>query len=475
MASSRRTYDTDAIILRKISAFQANDAVIPALQTLTSDGKGGTFWAIPSTLGGLPAYNSIVVDNIPYVADLSYNTLFLSSAIGIGMTQNSTTKRIDLYAKCFSHFDISGNNTISAYSNATVQPRVKFAGTGGVRITSDPLTNTLYFGTMSGAVSTGNYSYGTLNLVSNVQERSSTAPDAPNHNYLSATSPSSILNVMGLGDIQLWSDSSNSGYYIGISSFTSQGYLDISGAAFGCFSSILSTTSSLFYDRPQIGTTTSSLLSFTSNVSTGINTAIVSDRSNVMNNYTNLGLFQSFSTGQATNIQNVSTTVESLVSSFHFYSSLGVTDVQTVIGGVIGGSQCSVSSVSFRLDSLSSMLVNADSIEVLYKPSFVFPQTSVTGVVQTVSTSILASKSVVSNSGYTRPWMSLNSSSSNIYTDTISLSLDPSSVLESLTSTYTLFHTVAPFSGYATSNLLNAMDSQNSVSVRIDAMKFTIP
>ncbi len=52
MSSKRRSYDTDEITLRKIFAKSATDnRAIGALRVLTADGTGGTYWAVPSTLG----------------------------------------------------------------------------------------------------------------------------------------------------------------------------------------------------------------------------------------------------------------------------------------------------------------------------------------------------------------------------------------------------------------------------------------
>jgi hypothetical protein len=75
--------DTDSITIRKVNALTPTNGFIPALTTLTSDGQGGTFWATPSSLGGIPAINRIVVDNTQFTASNSFNTFAISSGTGI--------------------------------------------------------------------------------------------------------------------------------------------------------------------------------------------------------------------------------------------------------------------------------------------------------------------------------------------------------------------------------------------------------
>jgi len=458
-----RSYNTEEIILRKIAAFNKNNSVIPALQTLTTDGRGGTFWAIPSCLGGLPSYNVIKVDNLPYVADLSYNTLYLSSATGIGMTQNSTTKQIDLYSKCFGYFDVSGGNTLTAFSNSVVQPRVKFVGTGGVSISSDPLTNTLSFSAANPLISTGIYGYHQINLISNTAEPT-------NNSYINATSPSTILTTAGRGDITLLSYPGTTGYSIGISTFTSRGYLDISGAAYGTFSSCLSTVSTLFYDIPMTGNATSSLLSFTSNVSTGINTGILSDRQNVMNNYATLGLVQTQGNTITTLSNSINTLNTGLLSSISFYSTLQSAGVPNTTLGVVVGTDCTVSSLSFSLNSMTNILQKNPTITIDYKPSILFSATTNVGNLQTVSTFLQAGKSILGT--FTRPWISMNASGSNIYADSVTLNLNSSDVNQSLQSTYTLCHRVNGFTGYSSSNTSNSTSLYNALAVRLNQVNY---
>ena len=293
MSSSRRTYDTDKIIVRTITAYDDASKPIPALRTLTAGGDGTTFWAIPSSLGGFPAYNNVIVNNTALVADLSYNTLTINSVQGIGI--NVAGKELTFFNKGFTEFDISGGNTLVGYSNQTVTPTVKFVGTNGIRLSSDPLTNTFYIQGTTAAISSGVYAYAQLNVISNASTLTTEAIGNSNNTYLTATSVSTVLNVIGVGDIQLATNTTSNAYFISISSFTSEGYLALSSLAYNIYGSTMSTVSSLFYDIPMTGIATSSLLGFTSNVSTGIHQQFIYDQQNVMLNYTPIGKYNALS------------------------------------------------------------------------------------------------------------------------------------------------------------------------------------
>jgi len=170
MSGLRRTYDTDFLIIRQVGALDSNNAVIPALRVLTADGIGGTYWAIPSSLGGYPAFNQVIADNTPIIANNPYNTLVLSTTQGIASVVNNN--QITLFSKAFTTIDISGGDTLRGYSNNIVTPTIQFVGTQGISIVGDSNTNTIFFGGGMNIVSTtnglGNYYVSTSGLVSTV-------------------------------------------------------------------------------------------------------------------------------------------------------------------------------------------------------------------------------------------------------------------------------------------------------------------
>ena len=280
------------ITLRQIYAYNSNNSVIPVGKTLIANGKGGTYWDYISSVNpGQPAFNQINVMGSNFIADASYNIFTISTLDNIGIIRNVPEKEIVFYGKSFSQFDVSGGNTIVSYSNNTLTPTVRFVGSNGIHVSSDPLTNTLYFQGTPGNISTGIYGYNELKLT-NVSSVTGGALVASNSLFLTATSPSTVLEVNGVKDILFHANTSNNSYFISISSFSSEEYLTISSLVVGN----ISTVSSLFYDRPQVGTATSSIMNSLSNVSTGIDSTIRYNALYFTTNYTTLDEFWPVST-----------------------------------------------------------------------------------------------------------------------------------------------------------------------------------
>ena len=262
MASSRRSYDTDTITLRTVFARYTNNSNIPALRTLTSDGAGGTYWAIPSSLGILPAFNKIDTSDGSFTADLSYNTFGLYAAEGQGMYKSGSN--LNLYSKAFTQFDISGENMISAYSNYRLNSRVNLAGEGAISLRADPATNTIFInGPASQFISTPTFAFNQIKFIENV---SSLSPQTGSlfGSYITANSPSTTLAFAGQGDLLFSTNVTTNTVVFSISTFTSRGFLDISANVY----SFSNTISSLQYE---IGSNTSSISSINAFISTSLN------------------------------------------------------------------------------------------------------------------------------------------------------------------------------------------------------------
>jgi hypothetical protein len=222
---------------------------VPALRVLTADGLGGTYWAIPSTLGAYPAFNEIITSAGTYTADLSYNKFRLVAGEGIGMVNGPTgSNQTNLYAKAFNQFDISGGNSVYAFLNNQLDPTVTFAGENGIQLRADPATNTFYIGGSGSSntfVSTGIYGFSQLKVTDATSSITSSVQELAG-NYISANSPSTLLRFLGYNDIQLSTNVTTNSVYFTISTFTSEGYLNISNAAYSAYPSTLSTVSSLY-------------------------------------------------------------------------------------------------------------------------------------------------------------------------------------------------------------------------------------
>jgi len=243
MASSRRTYDTDVITLRTVFAKNVVNSNIPALRVLTADGTGGTYWAIPSSLGQNPSFNEIITSAATYTADLSYNRFRLFAGEGIGMVNGPAgSNQTTLFGKSFMNLDVSGENAFSAFSNNTLNPTIRVATTGAIQARSDPATNTLFIdGPVSNPyiVSTGQYGFYQIKVTPQTSTITSTVQGFPG-DFITASSPSTLLRMIGFQDIKLSTNVTTNSIFFTISTFTSKGYLDISAAAFSALSTVSS-------------------------------------------------------------------------------------------------------------------------------------------------------------------------------------------------------------------------------------------
>jgi hypothetical protein len=485
---SRSSQHITNLTVQNIYPINADNSFVPALKTLTSDGVGGSYWAVPSSLGGYPSFNSVVADNVAIPALVSTNTLYLSSATGIGMAVAPSANRIDIFSKSFGAFAVSTGNTLVAYSNAVVTPTVNLIGTSGIRIDANPLTQTLTFSGMPTAISTGQYGYNQINVISNASQLNGKT-------YLTASSPSSILIMMGTGDILLSTNVTTNTVTASISSFTSAGYLATSSLAGNAYLCTLSTVSTLFYDIPRAVSTTTGLLTVMSNMSTGIRAQLTFDEQNLQNNYTVLANFQNYSTGIAARqlSQDILTNklLGNTLSSFYFRSSIGTTlAANTIQSGFTNATstlfQCST--VSFRLDSMSSMTKYMPVTQITYTPSLWFSYVNSDGThnstrdMRYISTCLYVGTSILSNVTFTRPWQALNTDTqtSNLYADTVTLTIPADQVSTNIRSTFTLGHAISPFCpmtgatryGIQSLNYQNSSDITNSLSVVLAA---TVP
>lgn len=446
---SRISQDITNLTIQSIYPRNKNGSFIPALRTLISDGVGGTYWDVPSSLGAYPAFTSVVADNMELPAIHSTNTLYLSSSVGIGLSPNSATNRIDIFGKSFGGFIVSSGNTLLAYSNSIVTPNVNLVGTSGIRIDANPLTQTLTFSGIPTAISTGVYAYNQINVISNATGYRT----IPQSTILTAPSPTSVLTMMGAGDVLLSTQVTQNTVVLSISSFTSEAYLSTSTLAAQAYPFTLSTTSTLFYDIPRSVSTTQSLVDTMVTLSTGINTKFVYDNTNLQNNYTTRAYFDYITIPmgltQGIHAEQISQVLGNTLSTFTVISSMGV-ETNAIGKGFTNAASTifEFSTVSFRLDSLSSLFKYNVTTQITYNPSIWFSySTDAATILRYISTSVRVGTTLIPGTKFTRPFHAVFSGAnlSNLYTDRMTLAIPQDQVIQNITSTFTLYHTMNPF------------------------------
>jgi hypothetical protein len=462
MSSSRKTYDTEIITLRQINALNSNNSFIEAGKALVSIGNGKTTWEYVSSIG-LPAFNTIVGNGTSILANSSTNTFTLSTLDGMGMITDSGAKSISLFGKGITQIDVSGNNSLKSYSNSLLTPTIKLAGVGGVSLSSDPQTNTLFITSSQPTISTGIYGYHSVNVYSNVLTSNTSAFADPNKAVLTSTSPSTHLTVLGLGEIQLFANITSNAYFIGISSFTSQTYLGMSTTiaqnASTVSSSILSLPSSL-------AALSTPIYNSISNLSVSVATRIDYDANYFLTNYVPLNIYQTNSTNTASVLANLTTP---------FVSSLSVSEGGTSQAAILASDVLYVSSTRFSLLSLSNLIYSTDGpANFTFTPSLVFGTNTVgtSNTIFGISTLLYAGQTPLLESAVNRPWMATNTVGSNLYTDSLSVQLSRTTMINNVTSSIILMHQITPFTvggtgGIVSQTVENRISPLNSVFIRM--------
>ena len=217
---NKKSYDTDEITLRKVYARTSTNTAVPAMTVLTADGTGGTYWAIPSTLGYNPSFNQIATDAGTFTASLPYNTFTLSQGGGIGFVQGAATNQMYIYSKGFNQINTVGGNTLYGFSNNVTTPNLTFAGTNGISLQANPVTNTLTFTGNGIPISTTLNSFQSLKVFPNLSTPTGQISSLSGFTVLSANNYSSILTLAGTGQISLTSDYNANAVFIGLNAST---------------------------------------------------------------------------------------------------------------------------------------------------------------------------------------------------------------------------------------------------------------
>ena len=217
---NKKSYDTDEITLRKVYARTSTNTAVPAMTVLTADGAGGTYWAIPSTLGYNPSFNQIATDAGTFTASSPYNTFTLSQGGGIGFVQGALTNQLYIYSKGFNQVTAVGGNTLYGFSNNFTTPTLNFAATGGISLQANPATNTLTFTGNGIPISTTLNSFQSLKVFPNLSTPTGQISSLSGFTVLSANNYSSILTLAGTGQISLTSDYNANAVFIGLNAST---------------------------------------------------------------------------------------------------------------------------------------------------------------------------------------------------------------------------------------------------------------
>ncbi len=290
-ASSKRSLDTDYITFRRVFAKLSDNSQVPANYVLASYGDGRTYWAQPSTLGALPTFNEVFIDSNQYRGSTPSGTLRFSGQNGILLSTllSSTTSSLQLIDSGFLYIDISGANSLYAYSNFTVNNTIDVATTGFLSSTTTPSQNLLTIRSFyeAPALSTNIISFQNLKVVSSLTSNINTS--SASGIVFTKQNSSSFITLAGIQDFQFQTNFNPAVIALNLSSYSANGFLGISSVAGNSYISTMSTISSIYTQKDIYSTALTSL-------STVEYTLYSTNRSTIyeLSNYTQLRYDQKF-------------------------------------------------------------------------------------------------------------------------------------------------------------------------------------
>jgi hypothetical protein len=460
MASSRKTLDVEVLTINTVYARGYKNTVIPSTSVLMSDGKGGTYWSLVSTVGTYPSFQKINIDSNSYSATPTTQTFSFLTGNGIGFADAGPGSNATyLYAKAFQTIAVQGLSSLTAFTSNTLTPTLTLSSLGGLQLSTDTLHQVLYF----------NAGIKNFNVLSNTSTFTSNLTGTTPTSF-SITPMLSTLTFMGVGDITLTPSATNS-VFVGIQGFTSAGYIDLSGQVYTLQSSILTTASTLFINKDDFYNRIST---FSTTVGYELSSYQISSTYLALStlSVSNISTYSTFYSSLSTNVYfNISTLSsyfyavnQSTLSTF-VYNNLASTIVgyssvySTITGYNIGNLMSTISTystiASTNLSSIQSLykLLNSTNLSTLFLTSTLIASTvSFTGenlsTMSTTMTSTFTSLftprlNLVSSLGYTgtwgdgirfRSWPTVASASSNTGILFSTISLNFSSISSAFTS-----------------------------------------
>jgi hypothetical protein len=446
--ASEISLEVDTLTVKTVNTKPPAGGFYPANYTLVTDGRGGTVWSTINTAGIPLSFDRIFVDGREYIASNTLNRFSLNTGFGLTSITNDPTSAT-LISKSFQTVQVVGGNAIQAFTTLPY-PTLNIQGLDGIQVVGDPDSHTLSIRVAAATLSTGVYGWYRNAIYSNCPTVSTGLFSNPAQaTVLDASSASSIFSFVGLKDIILTTDYANRAVYIGISSFTSENYSTLQDTAFNAFSRTLSSVSTQFVAAPFFSTTTS----ITTQSIQSLSTTVASN-------------FQAVNTsllGYAT-VEQFQYVQDFVQNSYLKISTLTLPPPTAIPMNATAGQTFEFSTANFSLSFLSSPELQDIDIQLVYSPSFLF--SSVTSPsLYFISTVIMAGNSLIEESVFVRPWYAMNTTMSNLYTDTIGIDIHQSNITNSPGSTLSFYHRIVGFSAGTQSSMTNLTPSRNSLTL----------
>ena len=355
MALRRKTLDVDLLTLRKVNLRGDRNSIVPSTSVLMSDGVGGTYWSLVSSLGTYPSFQQIIVDCNTYSATPSSQTFTIISGNGIGFLDGGPGSNATyIYATAFQTLGVAGLSSINAVTNGVVTPNINLASRGGVQLSTDTTTQTIYFD--------AGLKY--VNVIQNLPSFSTNLTVVP-YTPLVITPNYSTLSFYGVGDINVYADHPSNSIYVGINGYTAQNYADLSGTVYSLSNTMIGYASARYINKADFST---GLMALSTSVGQQLSSYQISSTYQTLSTYTmsNVStlstLYSSLSTTVSFNISSLSSyfyAVNRSTLSTFIYNQLA----STVAGYSSIYSTITYAQVTSTLSSLNSFAVSSLSLQ----------------------------------------------------------------------------------------------------------------
>ena len=222
-SSARRSIDTDNITLRTVYAKGAYNTNIASTLALTADGRGGTLWTHPSSLG-VYGLNYISTDVSLISWDLSQNNImYLTGGQGAGIQSSVRKTEAIVYAKAYQAlYDINSGSNMRVLDGP---PGVLYS-TINLSTTSWQIYPTLCTPQQTLYLNTNPTKF---LINSNVPVIDPSVIDGK-YEELNIDNVNSTIRFLGVRDVHLSTiNGDQKSVFVSISTFTSEGYLTLSG------------------------------------------------------------------------------------------------------------------------------------------------------------------------------------------------------------------------------------------------------
>jgi hypothetical protein len=258
---------------------------------LASYGDGTTYWAQPSTLGALPTWNEFLFDSNRYRGSVSSASLQISGTNGIFLSTltSSIQSSLQVFNTDFLFVDISGAESLFAYSNFLLDNTLRIGTTGFLSSSTIPSQTKIIVGSLreAPALSTNGISFQAIKVISSLESNINT--DTILGTTFSKVDPSTFVTLAGIQDFQFQTNFTPAVIALGLSSYSANDFLGLSSLMATSYDSTISSISSLYTQKDIFSTamisisTTESLL-----LSTNVSTVVE------LSNYTQLRYDQKF-------------------------------------------------------------------------------------------------------------------------------------------------------------------------------------